>query len=59
MIALNYKGIQINNKIVFDLFINAFRKNQEEFPRNLFYMTLNIFSLDELKNIGITNLKYR
>ena len=58
VIAINYKGIQINNRIIFDLFLNAFKKNQEEFPRNLFFISLNIFSLDELKNIGITNLKY-
>ena len=58
IIPINYKGIQINNRIIFDLFLNAFKKNQEEFPRNLFFISLNIFSLDELKSIGITNLKY-
>ena len=52
------EDIKINNKMIFDLFINAFRKNQEEFPRNLFFMILNIFSLEELKKIGNTNLKY-
>ena len=53
-----YKGKQINNKIIFDLFLSAFKKNQEEFPRNLFFTTLNIFSLEDLKGIGTTNLKY-
>ena len=52
------KNIQINTKMIFDLFVNAFRKNQEEFPRTLFFIVLNIFSLDELKKIGNTNLKY-
>ena len=58
IMSINYKGIQINNKIIFELFVKAFRKNQEEFPRNLFFMILNIFSLDELVKIGTTNLKY-
>ena len=58
LLNLNYKGTEINNKIIFNLFIDAFRKNQEEFPRNLFFSTLNIFSLDDLQSIGVTNLKY-
>ena len=58
IISINYKGKQINNKIIFYLFLNAFKKNQEEFPRNLFFTTLNVFSLDDLKSIGTTNLKY-
>ena len=58
LVNIIYKGTEINNKVIFNLFIDAFRKNQEEFPRNLFFFTLNIFSLDDLKNIGTTNLKY-
>ena len=58
ILSINYKGIQINNKIIFYLFLNAFKKNKEEFPRNLFFMTLNIFSLEDLKSLGTTNLKY-
>ena len=56
--CIYYKGKQINNKIIFDLFLSAFKKNQEEFPRNLFFLTLNRFSLEDLKSIGTTNLKY-
>ena len=58
IITTKYKEIKISHKTIFDLFINAFRKNQEEFPRNLFFTILSIFSLDELIKIGITNLKY-
>jgi hypothetical protein len=52
------KEITINNLFIFQLFITAFRKNQNEFPRNLFFVTLNQFSLEELKKIGKTDLKY-
>ena len=52
------KEIKINNIFIFNLFITAFHKNQNEFPRNLFFVTLNQFSLEELKKIGKTDLKY-
>jgi hypothetical protein len=54
----NHNQIIINNLFIFKIFLIAFRKNQNEFPRNLFFMTLNKFSLGELKKIGKTNLKY-
>ena len=54
----NNNQITTNNLFIFKLFLLAFRKNQNEFPRNLFYCILNKFSLDELKKIGKTNLKY-
>ena len=54
----NHNQIIINNLFIFKIFLMAFRKNQNEFPRNLFFMTLNKFSLGELKKIGKTNLKY-
>ena len=54
----NHNQITINNLLIFKIFLIAFRKNQNEFPRNLFFMTLNKFSLEELKKIGKTNLKY-
>ena len=47
-----------NNIPIIKLFINAFKKNQHEFPRNIFYMILDDFSLDELKQIEKTNIKY-
>ena len=53
-----HKEISVDNIFIFKLFITAFRKNQNEFPRNLFFITLNQFSLEELKKIGKTNLKY-
>ena len=43
---------------IIKLFIRAFKKNQHEFPRNIFYTLLNIFSLEELKKIEKTNIKY-
>ena len=54
----NHKQTIVNNIFIFQIFLIAFRKNQNEFPRNLFFVTLNNFSLDELKKIGNTNLKY-
>ena len=54
----NHNQIIINNIFIFKIFLLAFRKNQNEFPRNLFFLTLNKFSLEELKKIGKTNLKY-
>ena len=53
-----HKEMSVDNIFIFKLFISAFRKNQNEFPRNLFFITLNQFSLEELKKIGKTNLKY-
>ena len=53
----NNKKIIINNTII-KLFIRAFKKNQYEFPRNIFYTILNNFSLEELKKIEKTNIKY-
>ena len=47
-----------DNIFIFKLFVFAFRKNQNEFPRNLFFVTLNRYSLEELKKIGKTNVKY-
>ena len=47
-----------DNIFIFKLFLFAFRKNQNEFPRNLFFVTLNRYSLEELKRIGKTNVKY-
>ena len=47
-----------NNISIIKLFICAFKKNQHEFPRNIFYTLLNLFSLDELKAIKKTNIKY-
>ena len=32
----NYKGNEINKEMIFNLFLKAYRKNQDEFPRNLF-----------------------
>ena len=47
-----------NNISIIKLFINAFRKNHYEFPRNIFYMILDNFTLEELKKIEKTNIKY-
>ena len=58
LLIKNHKQTIINNILIFKIFLLAFRKNQNEFPRNLFFLTLNQFSLDELKKIGKTNLKY-
>ena len=44
--------------MIFDLFLKAYMKNQDEFPRNLFITILNIFTLNELRDIKQTNLKY-
>ena len=54
----NYKGNEINKEMIFNLFLKAYRKNQDEFPRNLFITILQSFSLEELKNIKTTGLKY-
>ena len=54
----NHNQTIVNNIFIFQIFLIAFRKNQNEFPRNLFFVTLNNFTLDELKKIGNTNLKY-
>ena len=53
----NNKNIKRNNLII-NLFIRAFKKNQNEFPRNIFFTLLNNFSLEDLKNIEKTNIKY-
>ena len=47
-----------NHTYIIKLFIHAFRKDQHEFPRNIFYTLLNLFSLEELKKIEKTNIKY-
>ena len=47
-----------NNSPIINLFIKAFKKNRHEFPRNIFYTLLNDFSLDELKKVKKTNIKY-
>ena len=47
-----------NHTYIIKLFILAFRKDQHEFPRNVFYTLLNLFSLEELKKIEKTNIKY-
>ena len=47
-----------NNSPIIKLFIKAFKKNQHEFPRNIFYTLLSDFSLEELKKIEKTNIKY-
>ena len=52
------KKPKINNSPIIKLFISAFRKNQHEFPRNIFYTLLNDFTLDELKKVNKTNIKY-
>ena len=54
----NYKGNEINKGMIFDLFLKAYMKNQDEFPRNLFITILKIFTLNELRDIKQTNLKY-
>ena len=58
LLPKKYKGTEINKEIIFNLFLKAYRKNQDEFPRNLFITILQYFSLDELKSIKPTNLKY-
>ena len=52
------KEIKIDNIFIFKLFLLSFRKNQKEFPRNLFFVSLSKFTSEELKKIGKTNLKY-
>ena len=47
-----------NNSPIIKLFIKEFKKNQHEFPRNIFYTLLSDFSLEELKKIEKTNIKY-
>ena len=47
-----------NNSSIIKLLIKAFKKNQQEFPRNIFYTLLSDFSLEELKKIEKTNIKY-
>ena len=54
----NKQNLNFNNIPIIKLFINAFKKNQHEFPRNVFYIILNNFSLEELKKVEKTNIKY-
>ena len=56
-VIINKKSIN-NNISIIKLFINAFKKNQYEFPRNIFFIILSDFSLEELKQIQKTNIKY-
>ena len=48
----------IDNIFIFKLFLFAFHKNKREFPRNLFFATLSKYSLEELKKIENTKIKY-
>ena len=57
MICDNDK-VHIDNIFIFKLFLFAFRKNRMEFPRNLFFKTLDRYSLEELKKIEDTRIKY-
>ena len=50
--------VHIDNIFIFKLFLFAFRKNRMEFPRNLFFKTLDRYSLEELKKIEDTRIKY-
>ena len=54
----NNEKVSIDNIFIFKLFLFAFHKNKREFPRNLFFATLNKYSLDELKKIQNTQIKY-
>ena len=55
---INNNRCKLNKELIFNLFLKAYMKNQDEFPRNLFITILQFFSLDELKKIKMTNLKY-
>ena len=55
--SINHNGSEINKEMIFNLFLKAFKKNQDEFPRNLFITILQYFSLEELKKIKPTNSK--
>ena len=54
----NNEKASIDNIFIFKLFLFAFHKNKREFPRNLFFATLSKYSLDELKKIQNTRIKY-
>ena len=56
-VIINKKNVN-NNISIIKLFINAFKKNQYEFPRNIFFIILSDFSLEELKQVQKTNIKY-
>ena len=53
---------EIKNETIFDLLLKYYKKNDDEFPRNLFVTMLQSFSLDELKKFKIdtsnSKLKY-
>ena len=56
---IEFKGdYNIDNIFIFKLFLFSFRKNKKEFPRNLFFTLLGEYSLDELKKIQDTKIKY-
>ena len=57
LITINDKA-QIDNIFIFKLFLFAYHKNRKEFPRNLFFATLSKYSLEELKKIENTEIKY-
>ena len=48
----------VPSNICFKLFLFAFHKNKREFPRNLFFASLSKYSLEELKKIENTKIKY-
>ena len=54
----NNEKVIIDNIFIFKLFLFAFHKNKREFPRNLFFASLSKYSLEELKKIENTKIKY-
>ena len=53
-----YKDNIITKEMIFNLFLKAYRKNNDQFPRNLFITILKMFSLKELKELKPTNIIY-
>ena len=51
-------NVHIDNIFIFKLYLFAFHKNIKEFPRNLFFTSLGKYSLEELKKIENTGIKY-
>ena len=56
----NKNSAEIKNETIFDLLLKYYKKNADEFPRNLFVTMLQSFSLDELKKFELdtSNSKY-